>query len=336
MCKQVCVALCGVVMALTPLAASAAEPGETRLYECMRVKEPPVIDGALNDACWQQAAKTNAFVRVMRGPDQVEQTSFQVAYDDAHLYLAVTCLESSPQAVKATVKTDDVANVMGSDDSLEIFIRPDLIRPDYYQFAANTIGTRYDARGFDPSWSSHWQAAATVGAEAWYLECAFDFASLGRFGVPGVVWGFNVCRDRYAGGDTDWSSWSFTPTGFHAPDRFGQLIFGGQPGSGDRAVLIECARYARLSIDLEGKINEALATIRSGDLGKLGAEDKARLQGQIDAADRSLKGLRDLLAQPSILDTRAWVRVTADLAKAAEDLDEAAWVVRFEKLLADD
>ena len=323
-----------LVTSLAAGVAFAADLTEKRMYEGMRADQPPVIDGKLDDPCWQKAAKTGEFAR-LRGPEQIQQTFFQVCYDSTHLYIAVTCLEKSPEAVRANVRVDDLTSVMG-DDAVEIFLHPDQSSPDYYQFAANTSGARYEARGFDASWNATWQAAATVGKDAWYLECAFSFSSFGRFGVPGTIWGLNVCRDRQAGGETEWSSWSASPAGFHQPDRFGQLIFGGQAGGGDRAVLIECARFAASSITLEARIQEALKTIRESNLQSLDPKALQGLQPRLDAADKSLQGLADLLAQPAPLDTRAWQRVVGDLQKAAEGLDEAAWEIRFTKLLADD
>ncbi len=316
-------------------AVLAAEISDTRVYECVRAGQAPVIDGKLDDACWRQASKTDQFVRIISGPEVIQQTLFQVAYDDGHLYLGVTCLEADPEAIQATVRTADLSGVMG-DDAVEIFVRPDLNEPDYYQFAANSLGTRYDGKAFDAGWNADWQAAASVGEDAWYLECTISFASLGRFGVAGAVWGFNVNRDRQAGGDTEWSGWSDTMGGFHTPARFGSLIFGGQPGRVDRALLIECAAYAKHSIELEARLNEHLRTVREGGLEFLTKEERQRVEPTVDAAEQALGTLKELIAGDSALDLEAWMKVMADLRAAAKQVGEVAWTIRFARLLADD
>lgn len=322
-----------VCSAMTVL--QAAEMGETRVYECMRVTEPPVIDGKLTDDCWREASKGSQFVRILKGPVAIQQTEFQVVYDDAWLYLGVTCLEAKPEAIQATVRSRDVSSVMG-DDAVEMFFRPDLSAPDYYQLSANSLGARYDGKGFDASWNAEWQAVGSVGEHAWYLECAISFDSFGHFGVPGAVWGFNVNRDRIAGGGTEWSGWSDTMGGFHAPERFGHLIFGGEAGGVDRGMIIECARYAKESIRLERTVRDALRIIGEGGLEALEPEKREEVQPAIDAAEESLEELRALLGQSAGLDLDGWRRVTASLREAADEIGEVAWAIKFAALLADD
>lgn len=326
---------CVMILLATALIGHAADLGKGRIYEAVRVALPPTIDGRLTEACWQEAARSSQFSRVLQGPPDIQQTLFQVVYDDAHVYIAATCLEPKVASIQANVAIDDVSSVMG-DDAIEIFFHPDLDAPDYCQFAANSIGTRYDGKAFDASWNADWRAAGSVGEDAWYLECAIPFAAFKRFGAPGATWGFNICRDRNAGGDTEWSAWSDTMGGFHTPDRFGKLIFGGEAGGVSRALMIECARYAEMSIRLEAKINEALGLFEEAGLDTLAPKEREAVQPQIEAAEESLEALREVLSAPSPLDLRAWLEATDKMKKAADALDDAAWDIRFAKLLADD
>ena len=325
-----------LLLSALSVATHAADLGEGRVYEAMHVTQPPTVDGKLTEPCWQQAAKTDEFTRVIRGPIAPQQTLFQVVYDDARLYIGVTCLEPKPQAIRATVTANDTATVMG-DDAVELFLRPDLNAPDYYQFAANSVGAHYDAKAFDSSWNADWQVAASVGEGAWYLEGAISLASLGRFGVPGATWGFNLCRDRSAGGDTEWSAWSDTKgQGFHAPERFGTLVFGGAGGGVSRGLMIECARAAQVSIGLEARINDALKLVKEARLDRLDAKERQDIQARAKVAEASLQGLRDLLNAQSVMDLAAWLRVNSAMRKAADDLDDAAWDLRFATLLQEE
>ena len=325
------------VIMLTLLLVSAvqtADLGTERLYECQRTEQPPTIDGRLGDACWQTAAATGEFWTLRASTTTIMQTLVQAVYDEGTLYLGITCLEEHPERILANVRVDDISSVMG-DDAVEIFLHPDIDSPDYYQLSANSIGTLYDGRGFDSSWNGSWRAAGTVGIDAWYLECAIDFSSFGRFGVPGAAWGFNVCRDRNGEGDTQWSCWSPSPGGFHQPEHFGRLIFGGEAGGADRAVLIECARAAQRSMELEARLNEALKIVRAADAATLPPEQRQALQQQVADAEGALQALRGLLEDSAPLDTRAWLTVNEKMAQAAVGVEEAAWMIRFERLLAD-
>ncbi|MGC9318904.1 MAG: sugar-binding protein [Armatimonadota bacterium] len=311
----------------------AAQLGETRVYECNRVAERPVIDGKLNDACWRKAAKTDQFVRVMKGPADIQQTVFQVAYDDANLYLAVTCIEPQPANIKAEVTARDLTAVMG-DDAIEIFIQPDPPDGDYYQLSANSLGTRYDGKAFEAGWNADWQAAGSVGEDAWHLECAMAFESLGGYGAPGAVWGFNVCRDRQAGGQTEWSAWSDTMGGFHTPERFGHLVFAGAPTGVNRSLIIECSDYARRSIRLEEAISEALAEFEGG-LELLPEAERQQVAPTVRRAGEALEALHEFLERDQPLDLQGWMAVTEQLEASAAEVERAMWTVRFGRLLAD-
>lgn len=326
--------LCAVLAALSHCAfASPAELTDKRLYEAPRAAAPPVIDGRLEDACWRQAPATGQFWP-LKALAEIEPTSFQACYDEHNLYLAVTCGEQRPQSLRAEVRADDLSALMG-DDAVEIFLRPDPAAGDYYQFAANCLGTRYDGKAFDWTWNGRWQAAAAVGKDAWTLECAIAFEPLGRYGVAGATWGLQVCRDREAGETTEWSAWSPTPGGFHQPQHFGQVIFGGEASHGDRAALIECARAAQTSLALQERLTRDLQTVRGHDFSGLELAGRTAVQARVARAEKALQALRELLAGEALLDPQAWQQVNAALQAAAADLDETAWSVRFDKLLAD-
>jgi len=333
MMRTLTVVTCAVGI-LAGAMAAAQELGATRVYEAQLVEQRPAIDGRLDDVCWQTALPTGGFVRIMRGPEEVQQTLFQVAYDDASLFIAVTCLEPNPSGIRAEVRADDLSAVMG-DDAVEMFLHPRLDEPAYYQLAANSLGTRYDGRAFDPTWNADWQAAGSVGEDAWYLECAISFASLGAFGAPGATWGLNVNRDRQAGGDTEWSGWSDTQGGFHVPERFGRLVFGGTATGVNRSLIIECARYAARSIALEDRLTGDLAKWRTG-MELLEPDKRTAAAPVIGRAEAAPGALRTLSEAGEPLDLRGWTRVVAQLEAAAEEMGEVAWQIKFAELLADD
>jgi len=306
---------------------------DTRMYECQRAEQRPVIDGKLTDACWESAPGTGAFTRVIKGPGQIKQTVWQAVYDDANLYLGVTCIEPQTGNIKADVTARDVSAVMG-DDAIEVFLQPNAPEGKYYQLSANSIGTRYDGLAFEPGWNATWQAAGSVGDGQWYLECAIAFESFEAFGAPGAQWGFNVCRDRNAGGQTEWSAWSDTMGGFHAPERFGRLVFAGGAAGVNRSLMIECASHARRSIELQGTIATGLAEIEDG-LDLLPEADRASVEPAVTRAREALDALQQFLAQDRPLDLEGWMQVTGKLDASAAEMDRTTWVIRFGRLLAD-
>ncbi len=306
---------------------------ETRMYECQRAAQRPAIDGKLDDACWQSAPKTNQFTRVMKGPVEIQQTVFQAVYDDAHLYVGVTCIEPQPGNIAANVTTRDMSAVMG-DDAIEIFLQPDPPGGKYYQLSANSLGTRYDGMAFEAGWNAQWSAAGSIGEGAWYLECAIAFESFDSFGAPGATWGFNIGRDRNAGGQTEWSAWSDTMGGFHTPERFGRLIFAGDATGTNRSLLIESAAYARRTIALQEMIVTGLEEI-AGGVELLPEKDRTDIEPTVARAKAALAALDEFLAEDRSLDLEGWMRVTKLLQASADEMERTAWVIRFGRLLAD-
>ena len=306
---------------------------ETRMYECQRAAQRPAIDGKLDDACWQSAPKTGQFTRVMKGPDEIQQTVFQAVYDDANLYIGVTCFEPQPGNIAATITTRDVSAVMG-DDAIEIFLQPDAPDGTYYQLSANSIGTRYDGLAYEPGWNAQWTAAGSVGESAWFLECAISFGSFDAFGAPGATWGFNIGRDRNAGGQTEWSAWSDTMGAFHTPERFGRLIFAGDVAGINRSLLIESAAYARRTIALQETIVTGLTELEGG-VELLPEKDRAEVEPTVARAKAALVALNEFLAEDRTLDLDGWMQVTKLLQASADEMERTAWVIRFGRLLAD-
>lgn len=67
----------------------------------------------------------------------------------------------------------------------------------------------------------------SVGKDYWELQAALPFANLTKEPpAAGSTWRFNLCRNRFAGGDTEPSSaWSPTLGNFRKPERFGVVTF---------------------------------------------------------------------------------------------------------------
>ncbi|MFA6666316.1 MAG: carbohydrate-binding family 9-like protein, partial [Armatimonadota bacterium] len=145
-------------------------------------------------------------------------------HDDRNLYISATCTEPQPERMVAKIKEND-RNVF-LDDCIEVFLAP-IANDKYYHIVVNVIGTVYDALIKDKNWNGSYQVSARKGADNWSLEIAIPFKSLGVDGIkPGTRWGFNICRERYAGIPPEVSSYALLlKSGFHSPSRFRVLEF---------------------------------------------------------------------------------------------------------------
>ena len=213
-----------IIVLLAGVTAHAFEQDEFKAYLIKRAAPPPVIDGSLDDECWKSAERLSGFVKLGGSIEAAEPTSFQAAYDNENLYIAVECRE--PDIAKIVAKCTQHDEPVFGDDCIEIFIDPRHDHADYFQFAVNAAGTQYEAKRLDSSWNAPWQAKTKIAKSAWYLEIAIPWASLKTQPPKQGVMGFNVCRTRQAGGLAEYSSWTMLDR-FHVPAWFGHLVFGG-------------------------------------------------------------------------------------------------------------
>ncbi len=218
-------ALIRVAVVLLVLAAATvpapAEPG--MLATAYRAVSPPVIDGKLDDPCWQSAQVLGPFLLNTGARPAAEQTTARVAWDDTALYLAFECLEPNPSKILAAGAEPDA--MLWRDDAIEVFLDPSGARTGYYQVIANTKGAIYDEKDGNTSWSSGATVRAAVGSDRWTLEMRVPFAPMGASPRSGDRWTANFCRDHQHE-PLEFSSWSCTYGGFPNPGRFGTLRFG--------------------------------------------------------------------------------------------------------------
>ncbi len=184
----------------------------------------PVIDGKLDDACWQNSIEIPTLPN-RSGDKLTEATRFFISYDKENLYIGAEVQQSYLDPVynlldkikPSTSKRDDP--VYG-DDSIEVFLMPGDV---YYQFVVNLDGTVYDGKGTDAEWNSSLKAVTAKNEKSWTVEIAIPFSDLGVKDPEKQTWRANFCRNNPAKKET--GAWSPTEVGFHTLKAFGFLHF---------------------------------------------------------------------------------------------------------------
>ncbi|MFO0745256.1 MAG: DUF5916 domain-containing protein [Myxococcota bacterium] len=195
-------ALVAAVALVVGRGAARAEEGGAKVARAALTAAPPVIDGRLDEAVWAAAPTSEDFVErspTLRGAP-AERTSFRLLADGAALYVAVTCHDSQPGAIRArTLQRDSTA--LFDDDAVSVKIDPLRDRRTTYGFALNAAGGRIDYRGVnDGTWQIEvdlvWDGAAVTTADGWTAELRIPWTTLGIDpSSPPVVSGFDVSRD---------------------------------------------------------------------------------------------------------------------------------------------
>ena len=208
-----------------------------RLIKAGRTETPPKIDGKLDDACWQNSAKTGELIQFepQRGEPATQPTTIYLAYDANNLYIAFECFKTDMDKLAANLTRRD--SFFFSDDHVEVLIDTFLDGRNCYAFALNPLGTQTDRRlinegtnrrtgqsmiGTAISWDCNWQGQAAKGTDSWTAEFAIPFAEL-RFSkeMETATWGINFWRNDESPAEEQ--TWADLGERQYAVSEFGHL-----------------------------------------------------------------------------------------------------------------
>ncbi len=325
---------------------------------CLTTDQPIVIDGDLSDAAWQQAPVVSGFRISALEVLASNQTEFMVLRNADTLYFGVRCHEENMAGLVATVTMRD--GRVWYDDDVELFFDVDHDHDDFCQLMANSLGTRFDAKTGSSTWDTEWEAAASTEADAWLLEVAIPFASLGAEPPAiGDIWGMNVCRERQAGRDRVLQNWANVQGNFLRPWLFGHIYFAGESFELTDDLAREVYRSIEVPVELylpgrralvgpKGVENtrtwqEILAEEfgQAGELRELHAElaqtfaqnPDAPHQDEFAPLDERFARLRELAGGAEPVSPAQWATQTIQIDRLQAELHELKWKVRIALLL---
>ena len=110
----------------------------------IRIDVPPVLDGSLDDAAWERAAKITQFVqeRPLEGAVASEATEVYVAYDSQRIYIGVYAHYTDSALIRANRSDRDRID---RDDTVAVYFDPFLDQQRGYSFSVNAYGIQADA-----------------------------------------------------------------------------------------------------------------------------------------------------------------------------------------------
>lgn len=231
--------LLGLLLLASDAGAKETKPAPMPAVRVSRFVKPPTLDGKGDDAMWAKTVGIRDFVVFgSHQPVQQDGTEVRFGYDDDFLYVLAHCEESllvtasqRQLEIKANAKARDEEVL--KDDSIFLLLKPPGSK-DAFEFAVNTLGIVADAKTSqdrlwadrDTRWNAGVKVAVTVSDGYWSVEMAIPWRDIAaRAPVSGEHW--QVVLARLARGRNEQSSWNLTSApGAHAPEGFGELIFG--------------------------------------------------------------------------------------------------------------
>ncbi|MCK5802881.1 MAG: hypothetical protein KAI66_08615 [Lentisphaeria bacterium] len=234
---------------------------------------PPVLDGDLNDPCWQGRFKYADF-KLMNGNPPKEQTEFMICHDGQFLYVAVKAYALALNPVNNLLSSfrDAAKKRKGpvySDDGIEFFFSHDKMA-GYYQIIGNVHTTwerHVTAQGGDASWAPDVRLGGRKHIseqhrddDAYYtIETAFSLKSLG-IDYPAVSrFRFNLGRaDKVNKQNSHWSGLG----SFHQYRDYPWLMLGDKAIGGTIGEKLE-RTSGGFGIDYEIKATPAVPELRA-------------------------------------------------------------------------
>ena len=211
------------------LVSLSTASGSERVSEVIasRTAVPPIVDGNLDDACWETASLIDKFTLPEASAAPDEPMEFRICFDDSTLYCAFICVEPYPQKLRLRHKED--SGSIWQDDCVELFLRARGRRLDYDQFIVNAAGARWSLRhlsGQSRDTPRNWKATARVGAAEWVVEMALPLTAIGIEEVrPGHLVEMKIGREDHTAEKTALSAW---PPGdsYGGGQGYGRLYLG--------------------------------------------------------------------------------------------------------------
>jgi hypothetical protein len=187
-----------------------------RVYKDPSAKQErsPVIDGKLDDACWQKGWRKS----IDSGPVVVEnfhalnaplgrvaKTKAYVCYDDEALYIAWECYDKGLEMgntvhtlnyVDSSVKTT-AASVPGQkkgpytwDRRVHVMLDTvgDKNGDQLYNFFSNPAGLAYTTKSMGLEWNGVFDLRTSVGKDVWYAEMRIPYSGLNLFPKTPEFW----------------------------------------------------------------------------------------------------------------------------------------------------
>ncbi|MCB0445663.1 MAG: carbohydrate binding family 9 domain-containing protein, partial [Gelidibacter sp.] len=175
------------------------EEKNKKTLHIVRTKNPPKIDGILNDDAWKNAEEAKDFTEFrpkMGVKDSTEiKTIVKVTYDDNAIYFGAY-LHDEPSKIMQQMTTRDN---FGQSDFFGVVLNPNNDAQNDTEFFVFPSGTQADAlstpsNGEDFGWNGVWESATKIVDDGWIVEIKIPYNAL-RFSNQAIqTWGIQFHR----------------------------------------------------------------------------------------------------------------------------------------------
>ncbi|HWK11462.1 MAG TPA: carbohydrate binding family 9 domain-containing protein, partial [Vicinamibacterales bacterium] len=165
------------------------------------------LDGEFNETVWERVPAVSDFKQ--REPKDGDAATFatevKVAYDAAHIYVAVFARDPEPSRIigMRTRRDSDSPS-----DWIRVFIDSFCDRRSAFEFGVNPAGVKRDVAwsndsSEDPGWDAVWDVSVSQSTDGWRAEFRIPFSQLRYRRSENATFGFAVARQIGRLNETD-------------------------------------------------------------------------------------------------------------------------------------
>ena len=242
------IAACAAAPALAQTAASATT------LAIPTVQAPPPLDPKADPAAWKDAAAVALPWDVQHQKASSEPTTARIATDGTNIYVRFDVKQR--EALLAQQRTNDVGD--GTDDEVWVDFWPNGNSGFYYQFAANSNGTRWQYSSENTAYSPTWSSLGAASGNDYVVTMKIPIKVM-RGSGGGSQWKVQFVRIVRSTGERQ--IWTYGLAQTNGDDvNFAGVMSGMAPAVASRAR----PRVALYGLGIAGSSSSGLTTSRMG------------------------------------------------------------------------
>ncbi|MFI5131115.1 MAG: DUF5916 domain-containing protein [Chitinophagales bacterium] len=206
---------------------------QNKSLQAVKVSHPPVIDGVLDDAAWENVPLATDFIQNFpnHGTAASHRTEVKVIYDNSAIYIGAY-LHGDPALIRRQITARDEEQQKDL-DYFSVFFDTYDDDQNGFQFLVTTSNVQTDARLIpnlrltageygDKTWDAVWDSKVSITANGWIAEMRIPYLSL-RFARKDTQnWGLQLLRSERRNNETTfWNPVDPNVNGF--VNQFGTL-----------------------------------------------------------------------------------------------------------------
>jgi hypothetical protein len=201
---------------------------------CRFTDTRPLLDGNLNDSCWQVAPVKlqNAIGQASEKDPLLKEFSTEVrlSHDNNFLYIALKCTHPAGRFV-APVKPRVRDSDLRGHDRVSILLDLDRDYCTCFHLQIDQRGCVCEDCWGDKTWDPRWFVAVHSEPKCWAIEAAIPLVALTSDRIThGKAWACNVVRVVPGRGVQAWSLPAEVPEETLRPEGMGLLLFSQEQG----------------------------------------------------------------------------------------------------------